>query len=541
MPASIPKELELSHLDQQPHIRVYGRYYIIFPFPDRNYAAAAEEALRTGFKEVLRRFPYLAGTVDILSRPSSERLRVRYHDPIDLDAEARRIFTTSHDDAQHDYDSLAKDDFAPGQLPATVYCPLEVKNHAGLGTDAYAEKMINLQQGPIPAYAAHATFIPGGLVLSVWFYHAVLDGTGTARVQKVWSDAVRALNSEKGKVSHIGRFHPLCRAPSYKDQLDLLKDMTEQGNDNSDPSHRLSRVPSDRDQAEPLGDMTEQCNDISDPSTARRALTTLAERADTSETCADTSRHMMAERYELRKGPDEGPNEVVTEMFRFSSSTINKSLDELINKTGKRMSHFTILAAIIWSNVVHARSTSLAASGNAQSTLAVVVDLRRFLFPPFSDPDYLGNLVLSAMPTLSLEKYTVSVEDLATKIADALQALNTTWTETQLGSVHANPGKTQHSLLKFPRGPDLYITSWQRMGADYEWYIPGTSSPNATAIRRAAWVSEGGVVVLPREHKKDEPYEIMISLTKSDMKRFADGLNSGGWLVDSVNDRNDDV
>jgi BAHD acyltransferase len=79
------------------------------------------------------------------------------------------------------------------------------------------------------------------------------------------------------------------------------------------------------------------------------------------------------------------------------------------------------------------------------------------------------------------------------------------------------------------------------MGADYEWYIPGTSSPNATAIRRAAWVKEGGVVVLPREYKKDEPYEIMISLTKSDMKRFADGLNSGGWLVDSVNDRNDDV
>ena len=50
MPTGTPKELELSHLDQQPHIRVYGRYYIIFPFPDISRAHEAKEALHNGFK-----------------------------------------------------------------------------------------------------------------------------------------------------------------------------------------------------------------------------------------------------------------------------------------------------------------------------------------------------------------------------------------------------------------------------------------------------------------------------------------------------------
>ncbi|CAG5159750.1 uncharacterized protein ALTATR162_LOCUS5666 [Alternaria atra] len=532
MPAGTTKVLELSHLDQQPHIRVYGRYYIIFPFPDIRCAHAAKEALHTGFKEVLRRFPYLAGTVDIPD-PSTERLRVRYPDPIDLEAEARRVFTVSYDDTRHDYDSLAKDAFAPGELPATIFCPNELKHHTGLGNDPYAERMTSLHNGPISAFAAQATFIPGGLVLSAWFYHAVLDGTGNARIQKIWSDAVRALRLEKSKISpRAAKFY---RAPSYRDQL------------------------------QPLQAIVKQWNNIPDPSSARSALATLVQEANVVDKSADGSANSLARRHELRIGPDEEPNKAVTEMFRFSSPAINKLRNELSTKTKRRISLFTALSAIIWGNVVCARSTSLAASGNTQSTLAVVVDLRKYLPPPFPSPDYLGNLVLSAMPTLSLEngvpdrimspreqspphapgsffpamtvdQQSFCLEDLAIKITDAVHAINATWAVTQINNVLTNPTEAQQSLLKFPKGPDLYITSWQRMGADREWYIPGTSTPNATAIRRAAWVSEGGIVVLPREEDKEgqegEPYEIMLSLTKTDMERFEDGLKSGGWLVD---------
>ncbi|CAN9219416.1 unnamed protein product [Alternaria alternata] len=535
MPVDTTKELELSHLDQQPHIRVYGRYYIIFPFPDITYAHAAKEALHTGFKEVLRRFPYLAGTVDIPD-PSTELLRVRYPDPIDLEAEARRVFTVSYDDAQHDYDALAEDAFTPGELPATIFCPNELKYHAGLGNDPYAERMTSLQKGPVPVFATQATFIPGGLVLSAWFYHAVLDGTGNARIQKIWSDAVRALHPRASKpLLRVPKFY---RAPSYKDQL------------------------------QPLQVIIKEWNDIPDPSSARSALATLVQEAGVADNFADKSENpLLAKRCELRKGPDEGLQKVITNMFRFSSPALQKLRNQLSTKTGRKISIFTALSAIIWGNIVHARSTSLAASGNKQSTLAVVVDLRKYLPPPFSSPDYLGNLVLSALPTLDLEngvpdcvtslreeaphapdnffpamtvpadQQSFCLEDLAVKITDALHAVDAAWAITQINSVLTNPTEAQQSLLKFPKGPDLYITSWQRMGADREWYIPGTSTPNATAIRRAAWVSEGGIVVLPREEDKEgqegEPYEVMLSLTQADMERFEHGLQSAGWLVDS--------
>jgi len=505
MSTGIPKELELSHLDQQPHIRVYGRYYIIFPFPDISRAHEAKEALHNGFKEVLRKFPYLAGTVDL--DPSTDLLRVQYPDPIDLEAEARRIFTVSYDDAQHDYDSLAKDAFLPDELPATIFCPNELKHHAGLGEDAYAERMTSFSKGPLPIFAAQATFIPGGLILSAWWYHAVIDGTGNGRIQKIWSDAVRALNTEKNKL-------PPVRPPA-----------------------RYYRVPSYKDQLQPLKDIVKEWNVVPDPSSARQALATLVQEADAAGQSTNTPEKPFARRFELRKGPDEGPNKVVAEMFRFSSQAIEEFRNDLSIKIGKRVSNFTALSAIVWANVIRARSKSITASGNTQSTLAVVVDLRKFLPLPFSSPDYLGNLVLSATPTLDLDGAAASLEDIAAKITDALHAINATWAVTQINSVLTNPAEAQQSLLKFPKGPDLYITSWQRMGADREWCIPGTSKSNATAIRRAAWVSEGGIVVLPREEDKEgqegEPYEIMISLTKADMERFRAGLEDARWLVDS--------
>jgi hypothetical protein len=86
------KELHLSFLDQQPHIRVYGRYYIILPFPSSS-PTLATHALQTGFQEVLHRFPYLAGTGSI-SPDNKNQLQVLYLHPIDAGSEAKRIFTS---------------------------------------------------------------------------------------------------------------------------------------------------------------------------------------------------------------------------------------------------------------------------------------------------------------------------------------------------------------------------------------------------------------------------------------------------------------
>jgi hypothetical protein len=77
------KQLELSFLNQQPHIRVYRRYYIIFPFPSPySHTNTATDALRTGFSSVLQKFPYLAGTMTI-SPTHPNQLQILYSSAID--------------------------------------------------------------------------------------------------------------------------------------------------------------------------------------------------------------------------------------------------------------------------------------------------------------------------------------------------------------------------------------------------------------------------------------------------------------------------
>ncbi|KNG49325.1 hypothetical protein TW65_03933 [Stemphylium lycopersici] len=530
---STQKELELSFLDQQPHIRVYGRYYIIFSFPDLEHAEGAVETLRTGFKEVLNRFPYLAGTVR-MPDTSSECLQVLYPSPTDLDLEASRIFTVSFDEAKNpdfDYDELAKTNFLPENFPANIFCPDLIKHHPGLDDDnPFAEKMTSLKKGPIPAFATHGTFIPGGFVLSIWFYHAIADGAGNAKIQQVWSEAIRSLN--RGN---------LWRA-LYMPNVEQEKD-----------------------------------GDASDATLARGALASLARAPSLREQHIErtwkgaSNKHTQGMTQQSSNPLRKSPYKVITKMFRFSDSAINDLSRAASDVKKAHASHFAALAAVIWVNVIQARLPLLIASGNTKSTMAIVVDLRKRVQEPFSSADYLGNLVLSEMPSWhlseqatshadgsrSLRKYSeqhpqkslppgmtaphtnANLPDLIsfiTKISDSVHKVDEDWVETHFHRVLTEPNNTQHAVLTFPNGPDLYITSWQHMGADCEWSIPGTGSTQPTAIRRAAWVSEGGIVVLPRKEdrkgKENEAYEVMISLAEEDMKAFEDGVSAGGWLVE---------
>ena len=123
----------------------------------------------------------------------------------------------------------------------------------------------------------------------------------------------------------------------------------------------------------------------------------------------------------------------------------------------------------------------------------------------------------------------------ASQISDTTHAVNHDWVTTELTQVLKNPETAQQAPLQYANGPDLYITSWMHMGADRQWFIPGTSSSQASAIRRSAWVSEGGITVLPRKADKKgvigAAYEVMISLAEADMKAFEKGVYDGGWLV----------
>ena len=524
--------LPLSFLDQQPHIRVYGRYYIIFSFPDLSHAEAAAKALHTGFKEVLRRFPYLAGTV-CTTDTTHKGLEVLFPCPLDLEAEASRVFTVSLDNAtnaSYDYDEMQKTHFLPELFPAKDFCPALIKHHPSLEEgDHFAQGFTHREKDSLPTFAAQATFIPGGLVLSVWFHHPVIDGSGNARIQEVWSAAVRGLtecNQDGGR-----------NGDSYISKAD---------------------------------------DSTSDASLARAALASLAREPTPRDlaTCS-TQGDLTRENIKEKVGPlRKTPYKVITKLFRFRKSAISQLSSTVSGLNKKYTSHFAALAGLIWASVIQARLPSLIASGNTKSTLAVVIDLRKHVQAPFSSPDYLGNLVLSETPTWSFDeqlgdqvdndvgflakaspgyqrngriptasapRLSMDTSDLAifvSKISDSVAKVNHEWVATQFHRVITEPGSTQQALLVYPNGPDLYITSWQHMGVDREWCIPGAGDTQPTAIRRAAWTFEGGIVVLPRKKdradREPEPYEAMVSLAEDDMKALERGLRDGHWLMDTT-------
>ncbi|KAF1848112.1 uncharacterized protein K460DRAFT_276289 [Cucurbitaria berberidis CBS 394.84] len=230
-------------------------------------------------------------------------------------------------------------------------------------------------------------------------------------------------------------------------------------------------------------------------------------------------------------------------MFRISSSVTSDLRSALSSFTSSRISRFIALATLLWEQIIFARCAMLISQGYPRTTLAVVVDLRKHCGAPFTAPDCLGNFVLSAKPTWPLPIVSsfrfpriVNAQHLAPFaqcISHSLQSIDRAWVTNRLAYIASSaPPLIDTHELTFSNGPDLYITSWEHMGADCEWDIPGTGSAKPTALRRAAWVSEGGIVVLPRQQDGDAPYEVLVSLAEEDMMRLQKGMQDGGWLTD---------
>ncbi|KAF1836054.1 hypothetical protein BDW02DRAFT_578227 [Decorospora gaudefroyi] len=170
--ASNDKTLQLSFMDKQIHISNYGRYGLIFEFKETDKALqeAVTNALRESFCKVLLRFPYLAGKVGKTGEDEDNPLEVRYPDWITPEAEASRLvsFKDSTDSKFDDYNELAKHGFTQDKLPSEQFCPMAIAHHPGLDEgDPFGEGTTKFENGPLPAFATQATFIPGRLVLSL--------------------------------------------------------------------------------------------------------------------------------------------------------------------------------------------------------------------------------------------------------------------------------------------------------------------------------------------------------------------------------------
>jgi len=80
----------------------------------------------------------------------------------------------------------------------------------------------------------------------------------------------------------------------------------------------------------------------------------------------------------------------------------------------------------------------------------------------------------------------------------------------------------------------MMVTSWQHLGADWVWNIPGTGGDGkARALRKPSYKSEGGIRILPRMKGGNRDYEVLVCLEEGEMERMVRSLEEGGF-VESV-------
>ncbi|KAF2851953.1 hypothetical protein T440DRAFT_393752 [Plenodomus tracheiphilus IPT5] len=228
-------------------------------------------------------------------------------------------------------------------------------------------------------------------------------------------------------------------------------------------------------------------------------------------------------------------------MFRISATVISDLKTSISTETGVNITNFIALAALLGIYISKARSNVLLSHNIPKTTLAVVVNLRKHLGPQFTDPDFIGNCMLCAKASYRLSAPSSSkpkisspshLAPFALAIADSIKRIDEHWISNRLAPILlADPPALDNSELTFGNGPDLYITSWQHMGADIEWCIPGAKEGKPSAIRRAAWMSEGGIVILPKRKGEAGPFELMVSLAEEDMKRFGEMILGDGWVM----------
>lgn len=167
--------LYLSALDQNC-VRVYIQTLLLFPFTDGNQAEPAITALIHGLKETLNQFPFLAGTLKL---GQLGKLCLTYpneiSDPMEAGIFATKVVSLGPE-FPHTYEELKSQGMPPSAFMPEIFCPDDLRRYKGMPPNA--EGIVDCSVEPVPVLRVQANFIPGGLVLSTYFHHSVMDCTG---------------------------------------------------------------------------------------------------------------------------------------------------------------------------------------------------------------------------------------------------------------------------------------------------------------------------------------------------------------------------
>jgi len=338
----------------------------------------------------------------------------------------------------------------------------------------------------LPVLALQACFIEGGLVLSFYFHHSVMDGGGFSAFA-----AKLAENICDSKNPHL--------------------------RSNSD-------IPTPED-----------------PSVARLNIDQILQappepampRSDSLITPSD-SRVLLPPRLSPCPTPD-----CVPRLFTFSRASLVKLREELqrLDPKSEKITVFQTLAALIWTHVTRARRPRLIPETNTHC--AVAVNLRPRVDHPPLDRNFIGNASTTYPSRLSVSHFLgeqvvtpITLTPAALAIRTKLAEINSDYVPYLISRL--STVQSVDDLFNFNCLQDVFITSWASFdfgGLVKNWGIPGTKTENQeerVVVRKPFSKQDRSVLIYPREMGEEAPYEVLIQLREDDMERL---LNEPRGLV----------
>lgn len=481
-PPKRTKAFHLSHLDQNV-VRVYTQTLSIFPFPDQNEAEAAIHALTTGLRLSLKRFPFLAGTLTLADRETG-RLALEY--PMEIsDEEMACMFRSRQiplhpESFPHTYEQLKRRGMPPSAFKSAMFVPEDFANYPGI--PAHGEGKIDFEKSDAPAMRVQAYFIPGGLVLSMYMHHSVLDFSGVTTFWKTYCANVSRVSGLRN-LDDDERFDPSSIADAQ-----------------SKMRFAIDNVPSRPDDG--------QVADCYCDGTYEYRKTLPRETKCTQRLLVIPAARVRAYREQLRPHfPKDTPPTMCN-----------------------------VLAALVWTHVTRARADRLIKNKYTTTNIGIATDLRKRQQPPVS-ADYMGNMALFSRGTLNVSDLTAedrvtqkTIIDVIRKIKGTILGVDNDWISRHLTFFKSIEQITDtECALALSFGADIYITSWLNFGADLRWGIPGTDLAEKSLngrpefIRRSYGPGDGGMIFLPRRRQPtngtEAPFEVLVRLAEEDMDR----------------------
>ncbi|KAJ4294360.1 hypothetical protein N0V90_008050 [Kalmusia sp. IMI 367209] len=495
-PTPQEETLCLSALDQNT-VRVYTQVFLIFPFPDKNQAGIAIQALQRGLHATLGSFPFLAGNLS-LADDESGKLVLTYPTEVP-DLKQSGLFASNFKSSFEAYEKLKKEGMPPSAFPGSKFRPDDFANYPGIPSDG--EGIVDFSNGnQAPAMRVQADFIPGGLVLSTYVHHAVMDCKGINIFWKCFAGNISDTMPEDRVMSMPGRkWFPFASqhwltlaAPDY-----VLNQLT----------------------------MRQRVNE--------RAPTFARGQVPPAEAYVDG-----AFKYQKHL-PDD--TQCSLKYFLISAARIRGYRDHLKQyfPDTSPPTICNVLAALLWIHVTRARAFRRGNCGHEMTNIGIATDLRTRMDPPPPLEDtYTGNMAIFSKGTLRVQD--IIADNVVTEktivhtikeVRDTISKVDNEWVSRHLGFFKAIDKITDTECgLAFRFGMDIYITSWMNFGADLQWGIPGTDL-NAESlggrpefIRRSYGPSDGGMMIMPRRRHtangEEAPYEVMVRLATVDMERL---------------------